>query len=364
MGTPSGIPRHPDERNRDLGDALRRIGSPAIFAEDDDHAPREALGETACGLPDRPGLAHSLGRTDPPSSETPEATGRDDDLERFQASLRWLQSQERATRLARSQQPFPPLAPFDAPTARYGSERYDLRSPLSLEPARLAPPPESQRSWQVPLAVAVGCALSAAIGYYVAAAGPWSQPLSPATEVRAGAPSQVITASLPKRAFESRLIEARDDEVPTTVHGEPSTAPQAGEAAPARTVEQAAPVAVATAPVAVAALQPDALANEARPEKAIPALDAGEIELLMQRAQQFIATGDLVTARTLLQRAAQAGAAAAAVALGATYDPLVQARLGVVGISPDVEKARSWYRMAESLGSSEATRRLAAIENR
>ena len=70
-----------------------------------------------------------------------------------------------------------------------------------------------------------------------------------------------------------------------------------------------------------------------------------------------------MTARVVLQRAAEAGDAEAAVALGATYDPEVLSKLGAVGISADVEKARSWYQKAESFGSSEAARRLAVLAN-
>src|SRR6266540_2228517 len=54
----------------------------------------------------------------------------------------------------------------------------------------------------------------------------------------------------------------------------------------------------------------------------------------------------------------------AAMALGATYDPTVLAKLGVAGLGADVEKARTWYQKAESLGSTEATRRLAILANR
>jgi len=43
---------------------------------------------------------------------------------------------------------------------------------------------------------------------------------------------------------------------------------------------------------------------------------------------------------------------------GATYDPNVLARLGVVGVSAEVEKARSWYQKAETLGSPDARWRL------
>ena len=90
----------------------------------------------------------------------------------------------------------------------------------------------------------------------------------------------------------------------------------------------------------------------------------GRSSSVKKQGEQFAATGDLVTARIVLQRAAEAGDAEAAMALGATYDPEVLSKLGAVGISADVEKARSWYQKAESFGSSEATRRLAVLANR
>jgi hypothetical protein len=96
----------------------------------------------------------------------------------------------------------------------------------------------------------------------------------------------------------------------------------------------------------------------------VRALDAEQIKLLMKQGEQFIAAGDVVTARTAFQRAAEAGDAKAAVALGAAYDPTVLAKLGVVGISADVAKARSWYQKAEKLGSPEAKRRLEALADR
>jgi hypothetical protein len=99
------------------------------------------------------------------------------------------------------------------------------------------------------------------------------------------------------------------------------------------------------------------------PRKVIRALDPEEIKLLTRQGQQLAATGDLVTARILFQRAAEVGDATAAMALGATYDPNVLAQLGVAGMAANVEKARSWYRKAESQGSAEATRRLHALAN-
>ena len=56
--------------------------------------------------------------------------------------------------------------------------------------------------------------------------------------------------------------------------------------------------------------------------------------------------------------AAEARDAQAALALGATYDPVVLRSLGIFGVTPDVALARSWYEKARAYGSTEAPRRL------
>jgi TPR repeat protein len=109
----------------------------------------------------------------------------------------------------------------------------------------------------------------------------------------------------------------------------------------------------------VATLQPRPSSDQSPPaNKATRVLDPEEIKLLMKQGQQLIAAGDVVTARTVFQRAADAGDADAAIALGATYDPNVLAKLGVIGVRADVEKARNWYQRAEILGSPDARGRL------
>ena len=62
-----------------------------------------------------------------------------------------------------------------------------------------------------------------------------------------------------------------------------------------------------------------------------------------QARQDAFSTGDLAAARLLLRRAAEAGSAEAALALGATFDPLVIRRLGAIGAAPDAAQARKWY---------------------
>jgi TPR repeat protein len=96
--------------------------------------------------------------------------------------------------------------------------------------------------------------------------------------------------------------------------------------------------------------------------KAVGELDPEPTNLLMKQGQQFAATGDLITARIAFRRAAQVGYAAAALEMGATYDPIVLAELRVRGIASDVNKARSWYEKAKAFGSPEAARRLELLK--
>ena len=87
-------------------------------------------------------------------------------------------------------------------------------------------------------------------------------------------------------------------------------------------------------------------------------LDRDEIALLIKRSEDLIAQGDIAGARLMLTRAAEAGDAKAALALGSTYDAGVLRRLGVLGVKADAAKAREWYSKAAEFGSPEATRRL------
>ena len=87
-------------------------------------------------------------------------------------------------------------------------------------------------------------------------------------------------------------------------------------------------------------------------------LDAEEIAVLISRGTDSLKSGDLVSARLLLRRAAEAGSASAALTLGTTFDPLVIQQIGAVGVVPDVAQARQWYEKAAELGSDAASQRL------
>jgi hypothetical protein len=93
-----------------------------------------------------------------------------------------------------------------------------------------------------------------------------------------------------------------------------------------------------------------------------PHIDSAEIAAMIKRGKDNLMSGDIISARLLLRRAADAGSADAALALGATFDPIVIRRLGAVGMTPDIAQARQWYQRAADLGSAAAMGQLAKLE--
>lgn len=79
---------------------------------------------------------------------------------------------------------------------------------------------------------------------------------------------------------------------------------------------------------------------------------------MVRRGNALFQHGDVSAARLLYDRAAAAGSAHAATAMGKTFDPTVLAGIGVVGLSPDPALAAFWYRRGLSLGDEEARTRL------
>jgi hypothetical protein len=128
-----------------------------------------------------------------------------------------------------------------------------------------------------------------------------------------------------------------------------STAPPAAGAAPLAAL---APVPVTVPPAPSAAPSPQARQ-----------IDAEEMSNLMQRAKSFLASGDLMSARLLLERAADSQEADAALLLAQTYDPDVLGTSDVRNTTPEPAKARAWYQKAAQLGSADAQRRLAQLPN-
>jgi hypothetical protein len=87
-------------------------------------------------------------------------------------------------------------------------------------------------------------------------------------------------------------------------------------------------------------------------------LNQHEISILVLRGEEYLKAGQIAAARLVLQRAADAHDAGGTLMLGATYDPNILDRLGVLGLTADAETARFWYEKAKEFGSSEAPRRI------
>ena len=107
--------------------------------------------------------------------------------------------------------------------------------------------------------------------------------------------------------------------------------------------------------------------RETAPPKRIEAaparrIDPDELAALLKRAKGLLAIGDITSARLLLERAADAQEAEAALMLAGTYDPQVLGSHDLRSVTPDPAAARLWYQKAAQLGSPDAKRRLGQLQ--
>jgi hypothetical protein len=156
-------------------------------------------------------------------------------------------------------------------------------------------------------------------------------------------PEKAFPSDLPQRpgAKPWPLLDRRGDGSPPPVSPTTGTAVPLPAAGPQR---PAAPGPSAPSPSA------------AGPSASGP--DREEVAVLVARGQTYLASGDVASARIVFRRAAEAGDAQAALALGGTFDPLVLRSLGVIGFAADAAQARNWYQKAVELGSREAPQRI------
>jgi hypothetical protein len=89
--------------------------------------------------------------------------------------------------------------------------------------------------------------------------------------------------------------------------------------------------------------------------------DATEVARLVARASVLLGQGDIGSARTVLEHAAETGSAQASFALAETYDPLILPKWGTYGTRGDATKARDLYARAEAGGIKEAKARFDAL---
>jgi hypothetical protein len=117
-------------------------------------------------------------------------------------------------------------------------------------------------------------------------------------------------------------------------------------------------------PSAVPAVDTKVTTVPVQPDQPVRPLDRDDIETLLQQGKDFVSIGDFASARMVFRRVWEAKDAQGALALAATYDPIVLRRIDAKGASPDVAKAREWYIKARDLGSPDAAVRLKALADR
>jgi hypothetical protein len=320
----------------------------------------------------------------------------DIDLQRLEESVRRLQREAAVSRARPGEEQTGGQA-ADGRVQRRRSDTYidGYRVPPSLQPEVLTPPAELReghgRMWTV-MSMLIASAVAAPIAYYFAAGSSSSSDSKVASaESRPTVETLTVTAptvpARPGRRQERVDVASVPEASPITVVPRRAPEPQRAERTPppAQTAERTPvqPQRIAPPPPPPQRTAPPPVQNVERAPPAPPppapvqsaertppappptrTLDPGEIDVLVKQGQQFVAAGDFVTARLVFQRAAEAGNAAAALALGASYDPVVLSRLGVRGVDADVGKARTWYQKAKEYGAPDADRRLSTLANR
>jgi hypothetical protein len=86
-----------------------------------------------------------------------------------------------------------------------------------------------------------------------------------------------------------------------------------------------------------------------------------ETARLMARARALLGQGNIVAARTVLERAADTGSAQASFMLAETYDPIILSIWGTYGTRGEATKAREFYAKAHAAGIQEAKTRFDAL---
>ena len=229
-----------------------------------------------------------------------------------------------------------------------------------LEPVRMPPPPKADGpTWGMLSRLTGAAGFAVIVAMFVTGAIPLpSINISLPRDDRGGK-----TAEPPPARPEAARQAAS---APAAHAAQPSFAPR-----PAPPIPSTVGVAMsAPAPAITASIQPAARVEPPRPPQAWPdARGAGlmnrdEIESLLKRGHELLASGDIPGGRLLLTRAAEAGEPRASLALAGTYDAPVMAYLGVIDVPPDPVKARAWYMKAAAQGSPEASRRLERLAGR
>ncbi|PDT89455.1 hypothetical protein CO669_15110 [Bradyrhizobium sp. Y36] len=233
-----------------------------------------------------------------------------------------------------------------------------LSDPLGApDPREYVPRELRARSGIVPRLLATGLAISGAAILAalfqsdlrnLVAGGPSDAPAGQAVAPGNLQVTRQVPLKDPARVTNTMLANADKQELPV-----PSAPSREAIATAYQVALQAQSQPQAQAPVATAPVPPEPVRT----------LDADTLAGLMTRARNLMSVGDIAAARLLLERAAHAKDATAALLLAQTYDPAVLGSSDARSVIADAAVARDWYQRAASLGSAEARRRLAQLSN-
>lgn len=176
------------------------------------------------------------------------------------------------------------------------------------------------------------------------------------------------TATAPAHPAVARQVSLKDparvtDTMLASADRQDLPAPSAPSREAIATAYQIALQAQVQVPVQVPVSVSAPVAAQPAPPEPVRTLDADTLAGLMMRARSLIDVGDIAAARLLLERAANAKDATAALLLAQTYDPAVLGTSDARSIIADAAVARDWYQRAATLGSAEARQRLARLSN-
>jgi len=124
-----------------------------------------------------------------------------------------------------------------------------------------------------------------------------------------------------------------------------------------------APSATVSVPAPADTRSPAAEPQASEPRRAMSPEQHQAMVPLVARGKELLRSGDFSSARLILERAADAGEAEAALTLGSTYDPTALTQLGIRRQVANIDLARNWYEKAQEFGSTEASSRLKTLPN-
>jgi len=145
--------------------------------------------------------------------------------------------------------------------------------------------------------------------------------------------------------------------VPKAADHPPVAAPAAAGSAPPLA---AGPRVASPAPAAA----PDVNGPNAKAAAAVARQSEQQLAVLVARGDALLRIRDIASARLFYERAADDGDGQAAFRVGATFDPIFLASLGLRAMHGDRARAVSWYRRAIALGATGAQPYLHRLETR